>query len=199
MGQFTWKSLDGAIGAATRAKLRVVVVLAYTPKWASPAEGHDLTDPAIYRHQPTHRRADWERFVSQVVSRYKGTVKEWQVWTTLSLPLYRGTTNEYLSLLQAAHGIVKVLDATSRLVLATSYRWPSEGRDRRGGLGGQKSAAPRVQYLYDSMTGIALLPGNGWMPRTGGSPTPFDSPMPISPPRGGGISRSMQRATGPKT
>ncbi len=120
-GQFAWKPLDDAIGTATRAGLRVVVVIAYTPKWASPAEGPDLTIPEIYRHEPTRRISDWERFVSQAASHYKGTVRDWQVWTTLSLPLYRGTLKEYLGLLRAARAQTKAVDPTSRIVLATAY------------------------------------------------------------------------------
>jgi len=48
-------------------------------------------------------------------------VKDWQVWTTLGMPLFRGVAPEYITLLQAAHAKVKALDPTSRLVLATSY------------------------------------------------------------------------------
>ncbi len=120
-GQFAWTALDESIRAATRTGLRVVVVLTYTPKWASLADGPDLTNPAIYRHQSPRRLSDWERFVSQAASRYKGTVKDWQVWTTLSLPLFRGTTKAYISLLRAARAKTKAIDASSRVVLATAY------------------------------------------------------------------------------
>jgi len=120
-GQFITKSLDEGIAAATQQGLHVVLILAYTPKWASPAEGVDLTDPAIYGHEPTHMINDWERFVSKVATRYKGTVKDWQVWTTLSLPLFRGTNREYVSLLRAARAQTKAVDPTSRIVLATAY------------------------------------------------------------------------------
>lgn len=120
-GQFDWSSLDDAVGAATRAGLQVVLVLSYTPRWASLATGLELSDPEIYRRQPPKRIADWEAFVSAIVSRYKARVKDWQVWTTLSLPLYRGTIAEYLALLRAAHARAKAVDPSNRIVLATPY------------------------------------------------------------------------------
>lgn len=119
--QFITKPLDEGIAAASKAGLGVVLILAYTPKWASPAEGADLTNPEIYRHEPTHKIADWERFVARMATRYKGTVKDWQVWTTLSLPLFRGTNREYVNLLRAARTQTKAVDPTSRIVLATAY------------------------------------------------------------------------------
>lgn len=120
-GQFAWKPLDEAIAAASSAGLQVVLVLAYTPKWASPAEGPDLADPAIYSREPAKRIDNWAAFVSAVASRYKGKVRDWQVWTALSLPLFRGTITEYLVLLRAARLKTKATDPTSRIVLATAY------------------------------------------------------------------------------
>ncbi len=118
---FVWKPLDEAIAAAIGAGLQVVVVLAYTPKWASLAEGPDLAEPAIYSREPAKRIADWEALVSAVASRYKGKVNQWQVWTALSLPLFRGTATDYLALVRAARAKTKASDPTSRIVLASAY------------------------------------------------------------------------------
>ncbi len=120
-GQFVWKPLDEAVAAATNAGLRVIVILAYTPKWASLAQGPELTDSRIYSRQPARRIGDWEAFVSKAASRYKGKVRDWQVWTALSLPAFRGTAGEYLALLRAARVRTRASDPTSRVVLATPY------------------------------------------------------------------------------
>ena len=118
-GRFAWKPLDDAIAGATAAGLRVVIVLTYTPKWASLATGAELNNPQIYSHQPAKRIADWEAFVTAIVGRYKTKVRDWQVWTALSLPLYRGTTSDYLALLRAARARSKAADPASRIVLST--------------------------------------------------------------------------------
>src|SRR5947209_8573854 len=91
-GTFQWDALDDAVSAAQSAGLRVILVLSYTPKWASQATGGELLDPAIYAREPPKRIGDWETFVTAASSRYRDRVKDWQIWTARSLPLFRGTT-----------------------------------------------------------------------------------------------------------
>lgn len=120
-GAFDWKEHDAAVAAATRAGLSVTLVLAYTPKWASLATGSELRDPAIWSRQPPKRIADWENYVAKAASRYKGRVKDWQVWTVLSLPIWRGTAREYQALVRATKTHTRGADAGSRVVLATPF------------------------------------------------------------------------------
>lgn len=120
-GEFAWDALDEAVAAARKSGLRVALVLAYTPKWASLATGPELSDPVIYSRQPPRRLSDWEKFVSAIATRYRSSVKDWQVWTTLSLPQYRGTVAEYLALLRAARSRVRAADPSSRLLLASPH------------------------------------------------------------------------------
>lgn len=120
-GTWRWEGLDLAVDLATRAGLRVVLVLSYTPKWASLATGPELNDPAIFSRQPPRHISDWEGFVSAIVTKYRAQVKDWQVWTALSLPLFRGTDREYLALLRAARTKAKAADPSSRIVLATPH------------------------------------------------------------------------------
>lgn len=119
-GKFAWGNLDQAVTAARRAGLRVVLVLSYTPKWASIATGVELNDPAIYSRQPPKRLADWDAFVTAAVARYRSQVKDWQVWTALSLPIFRGTARDYIDLLKVARAKTKAGDPSSRIVMATS-------------------------------------------------------------------------------
>lgn len=118
-GTFTWTALDTAIRTATAAGLQVTLVLAFTPKWASLATGAELQNPAIWSRQPPKRVADWETFVGKAAARYRGRVREWQVWTALSLPIWRGTANEYFALVKAARARTRAADPANRVVLAT--------------------------------------------------------------------------------
>lgn len=120
-GTFRWQELDAAVAAASRAGLTATLVLAFTPKWASLATGVELNDPGIWSRQPPRRVDDWERFVETAARRYKGRVRDWQVWTVLSLPIWRGTAKEYFALVTAAKTATKAADPQSRIVLATPH------------------------------------------------------------------------------
>ncbi len=117
-GEPLWDLLDRAVDAARAAGLRVVLVLAYTPGWAAPAA--DRTDPAVASRQPPPVDR-WERFVRAAATRYRGRVRDWQIWTARSLPVFRGTTRQYLHLLRAARVALRDADSFARVVLATPY------------------------------------------------------------------------------
>jgi hypothetical protein len=120
-GTFLWGDLDDAVNSARAAGLRVVLVLYATPRWASPATGAELDDPSIYARQPPRRLEDWEAFVSAAVSRYKDRVRDWQIWSARGLPVFRGTTSQYIALLRSARVIIKDADASARVILSTPY------------------------------------------------------------------------------
>ena len=120
-GTWQWGALDDAVSAAVSAGLRVILVLSYTPKWASQASGAELLDPGIYARQPPKQLADWEAFVTATSSRFRDRVRDWQIWTARSLPLFRGTTREYVELLRSARVVIKAADPSARIVLSTPY------------------------------------------------------------------------------
>jgi len=118
-GRPSWTDLDRLVAAAAGEGLAVVLVLAHTPRWASVATGADLDRTEVYARQPPRDLRDWERFVGAVAERYRGRVADYQVWTRLGLPAFRGTGAEYLSLLQAARARVRAADPAARVVMAT--------------------------------------------------------------------------------
>ena len=118
-GRWAWQDLDAAVAAARREGLQPVVVLAYTPVWASLATGDDARNPLVATRLPPRNLADWERFAGEAVRRYRDTVKDWQVWTVPALPHFRGTASEYLNLLRATRRAAATADRGSRLVVAS--------------------------------------------------------------------------------
>lgn len=118
-GAFQWQELDAAVAAASRAGLSVTLTVAFTPKWASLATGVERNDPAIWSRQPPKRVEDFQRFVETAARRYRGRVRDWQIWTVLSLPVWRGTAKEYFALVAAAKTATRAVDPQSRVVLAT--------------------------------------------------------------------------------
>ena len=146
-GALRWTELDATIRAAGAAGLAVTVVLAYTPRWASIATGIELRDRAIFSRQPARRMDDWEAFVRRAVTRYRSRVKDWQVWTVLSLPVWRGTPKDYVRYLIATRKSTKAADPQSRVVLATPYGldlvWVHRMVREAGGSFDAISLAPR--------------------------------------------------------
>lgn len=118
-GRLDWTALDRAVAEAAQQGLRVVLVLAHTPRWASIGTGADLTRAEVYSRQPPREVADWERFVAAAAARYRGRVGEWQVWTQIGLPQFRGTGTEYLALLRGASARLRAADPSARVALAT--------------------------------------------------------------------------------
>ncbi|MGQ0571820.1 MAG: hypothetical protein ACT4P5_20140 [Armatimonadota bacterium] len=117
-GAPSWADLDRAVAGAVREGLAPIVVLAYTPRWASIGTGADLTRAEIYSRQPPRDLKDWERFVDTAAGRFRGRVSQWQVWTQLGLPHFRGTGSEYLALLQTARARLRASDPAARVVMA---------------------------------------------------------------------------------
>jgi len=118
-GEPSWAAVERAVAAAQQEGLSPVLVLAFTPQWASIATGVELQQPAIYTRQPAKDARDWERFVTATATRYSGRVREWQVWTQLGLPHFRGTGSEYLTLLQTARARLRAVDQNARVAIAT--------------------------------------------------------------------------------
>ncbi|MDQ7850306.1 MAG: hypothetical protein QN152_05200 [Armatimonadota bacterium] len=118
-GKLSWADLDLMVETARRAGLQPVVVLTFTPTWASLAQGAEARDPLVATRMPPRQIADWERFVGAAVRRYRDRVRDWQVWTTPALPHFRGTASEYLALLVGARRASQAADPTSRIAAAS--------------------------------------------------------------------------------
>ncbi len=117
-GKFDWTNLDKTVDRAAAAGLRLVVVLANTPRWA--AIDRD-TPEIIWRHQPPSDLADWQRFVGQAAARYRGRVAAWQITPMLEFAVFRGTVSDYLGMLRTARLAIRPADPDA-LVVATSPR-----------------------------------------------------------------------------
>lgn len=117
--RFDWAEADRMVQASSDARLRIVGVLAYTPLWASVAEGEDRKDPRSWRHQPPRDLGAWRWFVRQAVTRYRGRIGAWQIWTPLEVRTFRGTARDYTDLLTAASEEIRRLDPRALVVAST--------------------------------------------------------------------------------
>jgi hypothetical protein len=121
-GVFDWTVLDRIVAKAEAEGVRdIMMVLAGTPQWASRtpnSEGH----PGQFRGEqgmPTDL-ALWDRWVTEVVTRYKGRITSYQPWNEANLvTFFNGTPEEMAILTKRTYDIVKRIDPAA-LVAAPS-------------------------------------------------------------------------------
>ncbi len=85
-GKFDWKAIDEVVASAKKKHVNLMPCLIQTPDWATNAPA-DLTDEKLaamgiggrWSFLPKDMK-DWDNFVFQIVSRYKGSVKYWNIW-----------------------------------------------------------------------------------------------------------------------
>lgn len=109
-GQWDFTRLDRLVAEAQQHGVKPLLVLAHSPAWASarPAEA------SAYRHgvaaEPA-RLADWSNYVRTVGERYKGRIREYQVWNEPSdKGHYTGTVDNLVQLTCEAQRILKAID-----------------------------------------------------------------------------------------
>lgn len=121
-GVFDWTALDTAIATANANGVTdIMMVLSGTPQWASTSS---CTPPACL---PTpgaagmpRNLADWDNWVTQVVTRYKGKITSYQPWNEANLQtFFEGTPEQMADITARTYRIVKSIDPAA-LVIAPS-------------------------------------------------------------------------------
>ena len=98
----------------------IMMVLGTTPEWAA----RDFTD-TVYPPYPGANSApkdfaDWDNWVSAVVSRYKGRITSYEIWNEANLAdFFSGTPEEMAELTARAYEIIKDIDPAAIVVSAS--------------------------------------------------------------------------------
>ncbi len=124
-GRFDWTLADKMVAAAERNGVNCLGILGDPPVWAADPEvkpGHKNSSMAA-RHKPA-RLSDWENYVYQVVSRYKGRVSHWEIWNEVDWhppgppASFSGTTQDYFELLKVSWQAAKKADPDCRILVS---------------------------------------------------------------------------------
>lgn len=97
-GEWDFKLLDETVDWAEAAGIKVLPILDYDVKWASPAHAH---------------LDEWNTYVRTVVTRYKDRIRVWEVWNEQNSPsMWRDKTSaaNYTKLLKATYETIKAID-----------------------------------------------------------------------------------------
>ncbi|MBI2194250.1 MAG: hypothetical protein HYU36_19915 [Planctomycetes bacterium] len=126
---FEWVFFDGWVNEAKSLNVKIDAVLVQTPDWASQApedvpRGTQFTPKSLASYKdyawtyPPKKMADWERFVTAVVERYRGRVQHWEMWNESDFIFWWGSYEEYAALLKAGHLAAKKADPKCQVLLA---------------------------------------------------------------------------------
>ncbi len=87
-GRYRWPLLDYVVAQAESHHIRLLGILGYCPPWASSGP-----DP----YYPPRDAEDWERFVSDITSRYQGCIDHWCLWNEPNNDdFFHGSVDDYI-------------------------------------------------------------------------------------------------------
>ncbi|MCC7487571.1 MAG: endo-1,4-beta-xylanase [Burkholderiales bacterium] len=132
-GEWNFANLDKYVALAEQHKVDLVVNLGRTPAWASarPDERCSGEFPLGCAAEPRDVR-DWEDYVREVVSRYRGRVKYYEIWNEPKFndlenaytgkdgaaTYFSGTLAKFVEMTRAAYRIVKQVDPAAKVLAA---------------------------------------------------------------------------------
>jgi hypothetical protein len=133
--KWKWEVMDDMVATGERLGMEFNALLAYCPKWAAPAERRGSADWLDWSRAAPELNA-WRSFVKSYAERYKGRIRLWEPWNEPDLDgFWRGTTDEYIALVEAAAEEVRTVDP-GNLIMSGGFATLREhgGRNRNPDL-----------------------------------------------------------------
>lgn len=149
-GSYSWTILDRHVEGAKGAGLPVVFTMGGTPKWASP--NGPASPYSDSRAAPPDDLADWDDFVTALVSRYRGRIEAYELWVLANDPrFFNGSMETLVDMTRRAALIIRSTDPAAKVVCPSMGRlWLPEARQimlRFAELGG---------YQFCDVSGVKL-------------------------------------------
>lgn len=119
-GEFKWDNIEDSLAnAESKGMTDIMLVLGTTPEWAAQEiNPEDYPQPGAA--SAPKNLADWDDWVTEVVTRYQGRFSSYQIWNEANLAnFYNGTPQEMADMTKRAYDIIKTLDPEA-LVIAPS-------------------------------------------------------------------------------
>ncbi len=127
-GKFQWDEADAMVRQANQANHDLLGILCGPPHWAGEDPGETLkkqhpNTTRFERWKPRNVK-DWENYIFQVASRYKGKVKYWEIWNEVDFhppatpASFSGSTEDYNNLLKAAYQQIKKADPEAQVSMS---------------------------------------------------------------------------------
>lgn len=122
-GSYNWTNLDNAVNAAKAKGVDYVYTFINTPHWASSRPSEHCYNGYTGCAAPPSSMTYFDEYVGQVVTRYKGRIKYYQVWNEPNdLAFWTGTTAQLVDMSRRANNLIKSIDP-SAMILSPAPTW----------------------------------------------------------------------------
>ena len=153
-GQFNWTRLDQLVAAAKAHGMGVMYSTAGAPQWAVANSSTCTPDP--FSGSPTctgnvSNFADWDAFVTALVTRYKGQIQIYELWNEPQNS-FTGTVAQMVALTQHEHDIIRTLDPAATILSPSIVSWGYQYLDSYFAAGGTVDIDALAFHSYPDPT-----------------------------------------------
>ncbi len=120
-GVYKWDNLDHAVAnAQAKGMTDILEVLGTTPTWAASKVSKGEYPPYPGAASAPKDLADWDNWVTAVVTKYKGQITAYEIWNEANLKMfYNGTPAKMAEMTKRAYDIIKKIDPAAKVVAAS--------------------------------------------------------------------------------
>jgi hypothetical protein len=127
-GNYNWSRLDPYVAKANAKGVSLVYTSAFVPPWAASDPSSCFSywyDTTVCTSSVTNI-ADWQDFVTALVTRYKGRIQIYELWNEPSCTCtFSGTVAQLVALTNAEHNIIRSIDPAALIIGPTPQGYES--------------------------------------------------------------------------
>ncbi|MBA2431885.1 MAG: cellulase family glycosylhydrolase [Chthoniobacterales bacterium] len=110
-GEYNWRYWDEIVTTAERDGVTLLPYICYTPQWLG-------TDPQEFWREPPRDLARFAHFVEQIVTRYRGRIRAWELWNEPdNRDYWRGSAQQFAIMFRGGAQAVRRADPDALVVL----------------------------------------------------------------------------------
>ena len=121
-GAWNWAPLDAWVAAAEAHGVKeILLTLGQSPEWAS-SQPDNVNYIGAGAAAPPSDFQDWRDYITAVGQRYKGRIRNYEIWNEPNDPkYYAGTVPQLVELTKEAYTILKSIDSANTVVAPVPY------------------------------------------------------------------------------
>lgn len=149
-GNFNWALLDQFVNDAKAHGMGAMYSTTGVPPWAAADQSTCTPDTfaGVYTCSGNvSNLADWDAFITALVSRYKGQIQIYELWNEPQ-NTFSGTVAQMVALTQHEHDIIRSLDPTATILSPSMVSWGYQYLDSYLAAGGTQDVDVIAFHLY---------------------------------------------------